>query len=583
MMTRRFGFAGGALLALMCAGAVACSDDNDAPTGEGGGAVGGGNTGGSRAGTGGSSPTEGGAANGGEAGSGPVVGGEGGSGGESGNGAMAGAAGEGGAAGSGGSEPAPAVISKLSDEVYPQASDLRGLYFTDDGKLYASGHLGTNTTVDKKVVVARFDQDGSPDPTFGEGGFVQLNLVEQTVDTEAEPDVVTNDGNEESLGIVELDSGELLVQVTLRDENGKGTDVGLLKLSAAGEPVTTFGTNGLKRLVFGWDPADDATWPTGVAGPNDAAWGLELDNSTATEKVVVFGFGPAAKGQLSGTGAAAVQRTDNDRYVLRVLTSDGSVDPAFNGGKVFALNSAGTFGDGGRRGLVETDGSILSAGYTNFGATLGNHVLAFRLTPAGVLDTTFGALGQPLKGVARTNPFVNDGGQAESYQFARQSNGRLISVGYGSATGDGFSSSYEGYVSTTGPDMISLALTADGKALDTTFGVLGTRVIQSEEAALASSEDRGRDVIALADDRVVIAGRYGTDPALFVLEADGSFDPVNGVGHLFRYSPLGTEQEPPVATSHFFRVAQSKDGTRVAASTSNHVDGVLLAVLKVEE
>jgi uncharacterized delta-60 repeat protein len=506
-------------------------------------------------------------------------------GGEGGSGAAPVDGGAGGQGGSGG-EPAPAPITKISDVIYTQASDLRGLFYTADGKLYASGHVGTSTAVDKKIVVARFNADGVPDATFGGDGFVEINVVERTVDTVAEPDVVTNDGNEESIGIVELASKELLVQVNVRDINGKGTDVGLLKLSAAGEPVTTFGTNGLKRLVLGWDPANDATFPA-AAAINDTSWGLELDNSSATEKVVVFAFGPAPMGSTSGN--PAVQRVDNDRYVLRLLTSDGSNDPDFNAAKPFSYNSGGTFSDGGRRGLVYPDGSILSGGYTNFGEGFGNYIVAIKLTPAGARDMTFGH-GIVDRGVARSNPFVDDGGAAECYALTRQSDGRIVSTGYGRATKAGVASSYPGYVTTDGVDMISVAFTANGDAVDTTFGIEGTRVIQSEEAALGNTEDRGRDVLALADDRLVYAGRYGTDPALFVVEKDGGFDPDSDAGYLFRYEPLGTPGDPnanpPVAavpTSHFYRVAQSKNGKRIAATTNNHVDGVMLAVLKVGE
>jgi uncharacterized delta-60 repeat protein len=476
-----------------------------------------------------------------------------------------GAGGEGGA----GTDPDPelAPIIKVSETLHTQANDLRGLFYTETGKLYASGHLGSSTAVDKEIVVARFDENGVPDTTFGGDGFVSFNLVTRTVSAE----VVTNDGNEESIGIVELENGDVVVQVNVRDANGKGTDVGLLKLDQTGAKVTTFGTDGLQRLVFGWDPADDALWPTLNAAPSDTSWGIELDESTAAQKIVVFGFGSAAKGQTAGN--PAVQRVDTDRYVLRVLASDGSLDPAFNDGKPFFYNSRGTFNDGGRRGFVENDGSIVSAGYTNFGEGLGNHILAIRLDDEGKLDSSFG-FGIVDRGVARTNPFLDDGGVAECYALTRQSDGRYVTTGYGSATAANVGSSY-GYATTTAADMISVAIKANGKGLDTDWGNFGTRVIQSEEAALGNTEDRGRDLVALFDDRIVYAGKFGPNPALMVATADGQFEPANGLGELITYAPLsGT-------TSHFYRIVMSKDGTRIASTTSNHADGVKLVVLKV--
>jgi hypothetical protein len=358
-------------------------------------------------------------------------------------------------------------------------------------------------------------------------------------------------------------------------------DAVLARFTSDGEKVTNFGDQGVARLVFGWAPADDASWPTAGAAPVDNSWGVELDSTGAEEKLVVFGHGAPLKGQTAGM--PAVQRTDNDRYITRVLALSGAIDPAFNGGKAFTYNTGGTNGDNGRRGIVLADGSILAGGYTNF-AGLGNHVIAIRLKPDGTRDGSFG-FGIPGGGVISSNPLLDDGGAAECYSLTRQSSGRIVTTGYGSATAANTVSTF-GYATTTAPDLVSLAFTANGKALDEDWGNLGTLVIQSEEAGLERQEDRGRDVSALKDDRLVYAGNFGTDPAVFVALPTGDFDPINGVGQMFRYDPLTVTVNPNngnVSTSHFYRVAVSADGTRIAASTSQNVEGVLLAVLKVGE
>jgi hypothetical protein len=123
-----------------------------------------------------------------------------------------------------------------------------------------------------------------------------------------------------------------------------------------------------------------------------------------------------------------------------------------------------------------------------------------------------------------------------------------------------------------------VGITADGKGLDLDWGNEGTFVAQSEEVPnIASTEDRGRDLLALPDDRLVYVGKFGTDPSIFIVQPDGSFDPANGVGQLIRYPAFSG------VTSHFFRVAKSPDSKRIAATTANHADGVRLAVLKVGE
>lgn len=459
-------------------------------------------------------------------------------------------------------------VTQVSATLLSEVHDLRGLTHAADGKIYASGHVGATTTVDRTVAVLRFAADGTPDATFGDAGLIEINVVPRVVD---ELGVVVNDGNEESLGIVELASGELIVQVNARDAAGRGTDVVLLKLSAAGELVSGFGEGGVLRLDLGWTPADDASWPTAGAAPADQSWGLALDTTSGDEKVVVFAHGPARIGAVAGT--PAVQRTDNDRYIARLLASDGSLDPAFNQGAIYALNTGGTFSDGGRRGFVEADGSIVSAGYTNYGDSFGNHIVVIRLRPNGTPDPSFKS-GIALPGVVRANPFIDDGGVAECYAVGKQSTGRYISTGYGRATAANTASAL-GWATTDAVDLVSVGFTAEG--LDATYGSSATLTIQSEEYALGNTEDRGRDLVVLGDDRVVHVGRFGPTPAIFVTAADGSPDFTSGIEGRFEFDAL------TAPTAHFFKVALSPDGKQIVATTSNHADGVLLAILNVSE
>ncbi len=477
----------------------------------------------------------------------------------------------------GGAEPAPEPepepepefqpIRDLGSTLLPQVNDLRGLTFAHDGKIYATGHVGASTDVDRTLAVLRFNADGTPDESFGTGGLVTHNLVQRVVEDET----VLNDGDEQSFGIVELQSGELLVTANVRDAAGLGGDIALVKLDAAGALVPAFGTGGVLRVDLGWMPEDDASWPQEDSGPRDQAWDLQLDTTGDVEKIVLFAHGPAPAGALQDAEDPTTQRTDNDRYVVRLLASDGSIDPSFNQGAAFNLNSGGTFSDGGRRGRVLEDGSILSAGYTNFGAGLGNHVLVIRLLPSGLPDPSFG-FGIGLPGVVRTNPFIDDGGVAECYSVGLQSTGRYVTTGYGRATGAGQSSRL-GWVSTDSVDLVSVGFGPRG--VDQNYGSEATFVVQSEEFALGDTEDRGRDLVVLPDDRVVHVGKFGVAPAIFVSLPDGQMDLDSGVDGRFEYPAL-TER-----TSHFFKVALSADGQTIVATTSNHADGVLFAMLKV--
>lgn len=592
-MSRKLGLNSGWLVvALGATLAVACGDDDDAPNGTGGSSTAGSK---STAGSAGKGGMTGKAGSNGTAGSkaGSDAGGEGGT-----STAGTDSGGEGGTVepigggGAGGAEPTFDAITELHDEVFTKASDLRGLRFGAGGKLWAAGHIGINTNVDnkgsqpgepdKKLVIARFTADGAPDTTFSDDGFLEVNLVDREEDaTDPQAIKVVNDGNEEALGIVELEGGDIVVSGNMRDANGKGMDAYLARFTSAGVPVDEFGTDGVAIVTFGWAPADDASWTaTSPAAPSDNSWGLELDDKSApgTEKLVVFGFGTAAK---VTTGA---QRTDNDRFVTRVLAATGAIDPAFNAGTPFTYHTGGTNGDNGRRGIVLADGSILAGGYTNI-TPGGNHIIAIKLKSDGTRDAEFGHIAND-RGIIRSNPVIDDGGAAECYAVTVQSTGRIVTTGYGSATANAMTSSRFGYAPTKAPDLVSFAYKADGSALDTAWGNVGMFIAQSEEQVVDRFEERGRDVVALSDDRLVYVGNFATDPAIYVVPPDGAFDPSNDVGQLIRYTPLTTTTNPTtqaVSTSHFYRVAVSADGKRIATTSNQNVDGVLLAVLKVGE
>lgn len=458
---------------------------------------------------------------------------------------------------------AEATIRPIVNISTPQANDLSGLSFSaSDGKIYGSGHVGTSDAL-LQTAVARFNADGSLDTGFGGDGIVEIDVAA---------------GREEhSLAMVELSDGDVIAAVNAVDADG-GESVYLIRLDADGNQLVApaWGdADGLVEVVFGWANADNAGYP-GATPPADTAWDLKLDSS-AGERLVVFGLGSAPEG--SG-------RTDTDRYVVRLDATDGTVDPAFNGGASFSYHSTGTFGDNQRRGLVESDGSIMAAGYTNFGDGIRHHVILIRLTPAGVLDPTFGDIVVPADtetdagiapqpGVAVFNPFRVDGGFAECYAVAVQSDGSYVTTGYGGATDDGVPSTL-GYETTIAQDVVSFRLgTSAGTFVDPAWGNDGTQAVQSEGMGRPTFEDRGRHIIALPDDRTVHAGRFGGNAAVFVLTADGELDAAEGAEGII-------ELGHPTIDSQLFNIALSDDGTRIALTTNANDNGARLVVLEVD-
>jgi uncharacterized delta-60 repeat protein len=608
MSKRRGVYGGKGLLALAATlgllGTAGCGDDDGASDDDGGEAGTSAGTSGKNA---GGSSGKGGTSTAGKDGTGdePVAGeggttpvaGRGGTGGSDVS-PMAGAAGsepdgEAGAGGDGAVLPTyhPSKLNGPDGLRVPGVNDLRGLVFSSSGKIYASGHVGANIAypggVDRQIAVVRFTADGALDTSFDGDGIKTFNLRTRVGVDEN----IINDGDEYSMGIVELPNGDLIVQCNVRDASGKGRDVELLKLNSKGEPVnfSALASAGLlagsvRKIDFGWTDADNASFPTANAQPLDESWGLALD--PAGDKVVVTAVGPAKK---LATGDAGPQRTDNDRYIVRLLTSNGSVDPTFNGGQAYVMDSG--LSDNTRRVKVEADGSIISAGYGSVSANGGANVFALHLLPDGTPDPQFAAGLPATPGVFVTNPLFVDQGNAECYSIAKQSTGRYVTTGYGRATGENVLSTFvPPYATTDAVDLISIGFkpSLSGSVLDSTFGNAATLVIQSEGLNLGGTEDRGRDVLALPDDRLVYAGRYGTSPAIYIATADGELDTTEGglgagagggdiTPGVYTYAPLAT------AGAHFFAVAKSVDGKRVAATTNNSTDGALLAVVSIED
>lgn len=485
-----------------------------------------------------------------------------------------------GGGGGGGSAPS-GDFTVAVDTSTTAANDLRGLSFASSGKVYASGHSDA-VAGDRRTVVMRFNADGTPDTAFGGDGAVELNLA--------------MGGDEQSFGIVELANGDVVVLVNAADGIGgavitstenpavsaprqDGISARLVRLSSSGNLVNSFGTNGVVEVPFGWANSDNNQWPVptlNAAGtfsnagfPRDTGWDLQLDTSAAAERLVVFGLGPAP------LSTAGTQRLDQDRYVARLLASTGAIDPAFNGGASFSWNSPGSLGDNTRRGNVESDGDILSVGYTNLGTGLNNHVVLLRLTSAGVLDTSFPGFGltpaQP--GVAVFNPFLTDGGFAEAYAASRQSDGTYVTTGYGGATGAATASTL-GYRTTLAQDLVTFRVA--GGTLDTTYGNSGTQAIQSEGQGRPTNEERGRDMEVLPDDRTVQVGRYGGNTAIYVLTPDGQLDTRADGDGIFELSH-------PTITAQFFASALSADGRRIAATTNADAAGARLVILESDD
>ncbi len=300
----------------------------------------------------------------------------------------------------------------------------------------------------------------------------------------------------------------------------------LVRFNPDGTRDMTFGTNGIARIDFG----------PGNANTRDSLWGVEVD---AMNRLVLFG---SKKG--------ADPRIDNDRVVVR-LTPDGAIDTTFATAGTHTLNIA-NLGDSARHGILEADGKIVASGYTaqptGVGTQDANRIVLLRLDGAGMPDMTFG-----VNGVINSAPFVpampdvTPWGMAEAYGVARQSTGAYVTTGYGRSAATGT------------VDMVSFRFGADGKR-DMTWGNMGLALFE-----LAMADDRGRNIVGLAEDKILIVGSAKptatTMDALVVkLLATGAPDPSFDTDGAKLYDFGRAGDEP------FYGVAISADKNWVAAT-----------------
>jgi uncharacterized delta-60 repeat protein len=216
------------------------------------------------------------------------------------------------------------------------------------------GRLLLVTEASPGLQLTRLNPDGAVDRSFGVAGTLrrQDGFCSQA---ECSP-------------VAALPDGRLVITPTTESFSAPtaGTSWVVRRLTADGEPDTTFGADG------------SSTLGTGIVGSSITAF---------------------PDGSL-----AAVGRTADGSAQIRRLTPSGEVDPAFNGGTALALPSGFRWGNA----LTRADGTVDLLGY---GAAGGTRVL--RLTRSGSYDPGFGDGGSvdlPESGLAARLYAVSDGG-----------------------------------------------------------------------------------------------------------------------------------------------------------------------------
>jgi uncharacterized delta-60 repeat protein len=346
-----------------------------------------------------------------------------------------------------------------------------------DGKIVVAGYTFT-TAFEADFILARYNTDGTPDPTFSGDGLVTstsgVNTIDLAVDLAIQSD------------------GKLLVF---------GSGVGLARYNPDGTPDTSFSDDGVQHDgLAGVSPGGLAlgggkivvvgTFQTpslfldffvarySLDGTLDATFsgdGLQTTSFSRGDRAEAVAVRGNGKIVVAGWSTGSRGRAD---FAVARFRLDGTLDPTFSGdGKQetsFALV------DRARDLRIQGDGKILVVGQSALVGQSTDFALA-RYRPNGRLDRTFSGDGRQ-----RTN---FGAAEASAEGLVIQPNGRIVVAGY---AGSGPRVALARYRPNGNPDS---AFSGDGK--------LTTAV---------SVHSYGWDVARQADGRIVVAGQGASGP-----------------------------------------------------------------------
>ncbi|MEO8438624.1 MAG: hypothetical protein ABI540_00220 [Spartobacteria bacterium] len=264
--------------------------------------------------------------------------------------------------------------------IFPgQGSFASALALQPDGKILAAGtdyvNFSSDDSSNTDFALARYNPDGSLDPTFGSGGLVTTDF----------------DGfNDDAFSVLVQPDGNLVLVGSAKNP-ANFYDFAAARYLANGVIDTTFGSAGKVRTDFGDHNFDRA---------QSAA--LQSDG-----KIIAAGFAISHNGLVQNFAVA--------RY-----TTLGIPDPTFSSDGITQIDF-GSCCQSANSVLLQADGKIITVGFPNSESSDADFLLA-RLDPKGTLDPTFGLAGK----VQTSFGDLNDAANAALLQ----PDGKIVAVGF---------------------------------------------------------------------------------------------------------------------------------------------------------
>jgi uncharacterized delta-60 repeat protein len=297
-----------------------------------------------------------------------------------------------------------------------------------DGKLVAAGYAippSCPASNPEKIAVARFDADGTLDPTFGAGGLV----------------ITAPGASSHATGVAIRSDGKIVVTGWSAATYPGLASAILARYQSDGSLDTTFGTGGIVTIGPGAftglrQQADGHLLAT---SPTVAGWSVtRLDGDGVVD--VSFGVGGVATvpfGTYTGGPSAIAQQPDGKillggsangvtgftDFVVARLDADGVLDASFGASGIVTTDLTGN-NDYLQSLALQPDGRIVVGGWTN--AALG--FVVARYDADGALDATFGTGGHVFTGIGA----IPDDDYA--YVVTVLPDGRIVAGGYADGT-----------------------------------------------------------------------------------------------------------------------------------------------------
>jgi uncharacterized delta-60 repeat protein len=278
-----------------------------------------------------------------------------------------------------------------------------GMAIQRDGKLVVTGVANQNSG--STFALARYNNDGSLDPTFGAGGKVATTF--NGLGDEAHAVVIQNDGKIVVAGTATIDSVDRFRDFALARYN---TDGSLDSSFGSGGKVTTdflewfdvayaIALQSDGRIVVAGAAQGDAIFFAlaryNADGSLDASFGTGGKVTTDFQGRLNQALAYSVLVQRNGKIVAAGRVDDTwSNFGLARYNVDGSLDSTFGSAGKVKTNFSG-MNDEGKGLAIQSDGKLLLAGSANFTSTTPDFALA-RYNADGTLDSSFGVSGKVI-------------------------------------------------------------------------------------------------------------------------------------------------------------------------------------------